>query len=869
MQANPGPRTHINLAENYLYMGDLPRGSSARNYNGLVWFGQARYNDCYPSGFGGYYRDSRILHSGQTQDFVYANMLYGAGSVFQVGNCKTKVRLYTNETRGFVEQKSRFYNSASEPELLVYVRMYQGMPYINVTWVMSFTDVVGAQPISYAVPVNQTGMGYWDGIYVPTLGWHNYTGGNVWKTVIDDFNKTSWTDNYVIPHYPEPATSVKPAYGIGFVNRTQISSIEAYHDDSVGKITRIRWSTFKEYKTIKHTYFQISASNVVHTSLSNLTSAISAFARMALTERTLTYSEVSVGADTIDYRVTASYIDSSTSGWSITPDKNLPTYPMISGAGQWTPWGVVTYVSNNSIFTLPKPKHTTYETSEYLKWAKNIVSDAIGSNFWVNQSNPFVAGWKRMPEDATVWSSYCDMFIWGWQKYYNVSADTTALPYIKSYLNMLVSRQKASGLIPLKIIVSTGEESGESIFSFLSLSIGYLLFSNSSYLRAAEKHVNWIQTNNKWGGGGRYYVPELMHGLILLHGITGNATYYSWIKSLTTTVFEGVSGSMVIGGIFDESAGLFGIDVAQNSDSLIALILALDKYGESIEPSRNITNSIRIGIEWNMKNRDSYSGQILSPFSRYPLYCIHQCGVIASLMYLQYLIKNDILNRTYLMHALENFAWIEGWNEKNFDFFANEEGKVYRAIILSGGVPTLVIAQFLYDKGGMLQVLALLSQVQNDVFLYDQGFRTTSVPKVIASTAMISDASYTSNLLKLTLNSLSGTTSTTKVYCGDKGEPKSVWANDTLFWSYNASTMTLSLDVTHVSPIEIVVDWRIPGDVNGDGAVDIDDLEKVAIAYGSTPGEPTWNVDTDLNRDNIVNILELFTVGKNYEKREP
>lgn len=717
--------------------------------------------------------------------------------------------------------------------------MYQGMPYINVTWVMSFTDIVGAQPISYAVPGNQTGMGYWDGIYVPALGWHNYTGGNVWRTVIDDSNATSWTDNYIIPHYPEPATSVKPAYGIGFVNRTQISSIEAYHDASVGKITRIRWSTLKEYETMKHTYFQISASNVVHTSLSNLTSTFSAFAHMALTERTLTYSEVSVGADTIDYQVTASYIDSSTSGWSITPDKNLPTYPMISGTGQWTPWGVVTYVSNNSIFTLPKPKHATYETSEYLKWAKNIVSDAIGSNWWVNQSNPFVAGWRRTANEGAVWPSYCDYFIWGWQKYYNVSADATLLPYIKSYLDMLVFRQNTSGLIPLKVTISTGEESGESIYSFLSLSIGYLLFSNSSYLHAAEKHVNWIQTNNKWGGGGRYYVPELMYGLILLHEITGNATYYSWIQSLTTAIFEGASGSMVIGGNFDESLGLFGIDVPQNSDSVIALAFAFEKYGESIAPSRNITDSMRIGVEWNLKNRDSYSGQILSPSNRYPLYCIHQqVAISASLMYFQYLIKNDILNRTYFMHALESYYWMEGWNEKNFDFFVNEEGKLYRAIVLNNGVPTIVTTQFLYDKGGMLLSLALLSQVQNDVFLYDQGFRKTSVPKVIYSTAMISAAAYARNLLNLTLNSLSDTISTTKIYCGYKGEPKSVSANGTLFWDYNTSTMTLTLNVTHIGPVEIAVEWRILGDVNGDGVVDKDDLERINRAYGSKLGNP-------------------------------
>jgi len=155
---------------------------------------------------------------------------------------------------------------------------------------------------------------------------------------------------------------------------------------------------------------------------------------------------------------------------------------------------------------------------------------------------------------------------------------------------------------------------------------------------------------------------------------------------------------------------------------------------------------------------------------------------------------------------------------------------------------------------------------ENDYWYFDgYGFQVQNANMTITD--------YFTNpyILKLTVNAPSGTASTTKVYVGDKGVPKEVWIeNGTLAWSYDASTTTLTLEATHLNrTVKIVVDWRMPGDVNGDGAVDMNDLTRVAEAYGSTSREPLWNEDTDLNRDNLIDILELFTVGKNYGNREP
>jgi hypothetical protein len=48
----------------------------------------------------------------------------------------------------------------------------------------------------------------------------------------------------------------------------------------------------------------------------------------------------------------------------------------------------------------------------------------------------------------------------------------------------------------------------------------------------------------------------------------------------------------------------------------------------------------------------------------------------------------------------------------------------------------------------------------------------------------------------------------------------------------------------------------IPGDLNGDGVVNILDAILLADAFGSKPGSPNWNPYADLNDDSVVNILD-------------
>ena len=55
--------------------------------------------------------------------------------------------------------------------------------------------------------------------------------------------------------------------------------------------------------------------------------------------------------------------------------------------------------------------------------------------------------------------------------------------------------------------------------------------------------------------------------------------------------------------------------------------------------------------------------------------------------------------------------------------------------------------------------------------------------------------------------------------------------------------------------------FRIQGDVNGDGIVDIGDISLCALAFGSMPEEPRWNPIVDCNQDCIIDIFDLVMIG--------
>jgi hypothetical protein len=55
-----------------------------------------------------------------------------------------------------------------------------------------------------------------------------------------------------------------------------------------------------------------------------------------------------------------------------------------------------------------------------------------------------------------------------------------------------------------------------------------------------------------------------------------------------------------------------------------------------------------------------------------------------------------------------------------------------------------------------------------------------------------------------------------------------------------------------------------PLDLNGDGVIDLLDLDIVVHAFGSTPGAPNWNPVADVNGDLRVDLLDYLIIRENF-----
>ena len=61
----------------------------------------------------------------------------------------------------------------------------------------------------------------------------------------------------------------------------------------------------------------------------------------------------------------------------------------------------------------------------------------------------------------------------------------------------------------------------------------------------------------------------------------------------------------------------------------------------------------------------------------------------------------------------------------------------------------------------------------------------------------------------------------------------------------------------------------LAGDTNKDWYVDMVDIVRAALAFGSTPSDPKWNPAADLNDDDIIDICDLVRIGINFGAEDP
>jgi hypothetical protein len=55
-----------------------------------------------------------------------------------------------------------------------------------------------------------------------------------------------------------------------------------------------------------------------------------------------------------------------------------------------------------------------------------------------------------------------------------------------------------------------------------------------------------------------------------------------------------------------------------------------------------------------------------------------------------------------------------------------------------------------------------------------------------------------------------------------------------------------------------------PWDINKDGKTDLLDLTIACLAYSTTPNSPSWNPAADIDKNGIVNLLDISIITSHY-----
>ena len=92
---------------------------------------------------------------------------------------------------------------------------------------------------------------------------------------------------------------------------------------------------------------------------------------------------------------------------------------------------------------------------------------------------------------------------------------------------------------------------------------------------------------------------------------------------------------------------------------------------------------------------------------------------------------------------------------------------------------------------------------------------------------------------------------------------------NTTTWAYGHYYLTAATNASYPTFTSDFAVWVvIPGDINGDGTVDIYDAIQLAGAFGSSPGDTKWNPNADINGDGTVDIYDAIMLAGNFNKSQ-
>ena len=90
------------------------------------------------------------------------------------------------------------------------------------------------------------------------------------------------------------------------------------------------------------------------------------------------------------------------------------------------------------------------------------------------------------------------------------------------------------------------------------------------------------------------------------------------------------------------------------------------------------------------------------------------------------------------------------------------------------------------------------------------------------------------------------------------------WARVTTFSTLNQPSPIIDLTKPIRMDVLLVAATTTPGDIDGDGDVDLADLAILLAAYGTCDGDANYNAAADLDGDNCVNLSDLAILLANY-----
>jgi hypothetical protein len=93
-------------------------------------------------------------------------------------------------------------------------------------------------------------------------------------------------------------------------------------------------------------------------------------------------------------------------------------------------------------------------------------------------------------------------------------------------------------------------------------------------------------------------------------------------------------------------------------------------------------------------------------------------------------------------------------------------------------------------------------------------------------------------------------------------------ANSTIILNGHAADVEANMFLQNASDhCHILVTWN-RADLNADGKIDILDLSVFANAFASRPGHYRWNTNVDIDRNQMINIIDAAKIIRDFGKHQ-